>query len=127
MRKVLAVAFLMLTSSPAYCWNEHGHYVVCRLAWLQMTEQQRTAVTAILKKHPHYDAYLTKQKPDGFTVDEWAFMRAGAWADWSVLARPAPTGTANGITSATRSASRAWGSQKKSTSLRQASTTRSGR
>jgi hypothetical protein len=39
-------------------------------------------VTAILKKHPHYDDYLTKQKPNGFTVDEWAFMRAGAWADW---------------------------------------------
>jgi S1/P1 Nuclease len=73
---------LLAFTRPALAWNEHGHYVVCRLAWLQMTDAQRSAVTEILKKHPHYDAYLTKQKPDGFTVDEWAFMRAGPRADW---------------------------------------------
>lgn len=58
------------------------HLVIWRLAWLQMTDEQRAAVTAILKKHPHYEPYLTKSKPDGFAVDEWAFMRAGPWADW---------------------------------------------
>jgi hypothetical protein len=47
-----------------------------------MTEQQRAPITAIFNKHPRYDAYLIKQKPDGFTVSEWAFMRAGSWADW---------------------------------------------
>jgi hypothetical protein len=52
------------------------------LAWLQMNDRERAAVIEIFKKHPHYDAYLTKQKPDGFSVDEWAFMRADAWADW---------------------------------------------
>jgi hypothetical protein len=83
MRKFLAaVAFSLAFASPAAAWSEKGHYVDCRLAWLQMTEPQRAAMTAILKKHPHYDAYLTKQKPDGFTTDEWAFIRAGAWADW---------------------------------------------
>ena len=46
-------------------------------AGLQMDESQRAAVTVILKKHPHYAECLVKEKPDGFTVDEWVFMRAG--------------------------------------------------
>ena len=82
MRKILAVLAIVFLAGPANAWNEKGHYVVCRLAWLQMNDQQRAAVTEILKKHPHYTEYLTKAKPDGFTTDEWAFMRAGAWADW---------------------------------------------
>jgi hypothetical protein len=77
MRKLLAVAFLLALTCPAFAGNEKGRYVICRLAWLQMTDEPRVAVTTILKKHPHHDAYLTKSKPDGFTVDEWAFMRAG--------------------------------------------------
>jgi hypothetical protein len=79
---LITVLTFSVVASPAQAWNEKGHYVVCRLAWLQMNEQQRAAVTEILKKHPHYDEYLIKGKHDGFTDDEWAFMRAGAWADW---------------------------------------------
>jgi len=82
MRKILSVLVVLFFTGPALAWNEKGHYVVCRLAWLQMTDQQRAKVTEILKKHPHYTEYLTKSKPEGFTTDEWAFMRAGAWADW---------------------------------------------
>jgi hypothetical protein len=82
MKKLLAVVILVALASPALAWNEKGHLVVCRLAWRQLTDQQRAQVTAILKKHPHYEEYLTKGKPEGFSTDEWAFMKAGAWADW---------------------------------------------
>src|ERR1700722_20366274 len=82
MRKIFAVLAILFLAGPANAWNFKGHYVVCRLAWLQMNDAQREAVTAILKKHPPYSEYLVKEKPDGFTVDEWVFMRAGAWADW---------------------------------------------
>jgi hypothetical protein len=82
MNKAILAATLFLMASPAFAWNEKGHYVVCRLAWLQMTDAQRAAVTAILKKHPHYSDYLAKNRPEGFTEAEWVFMRAGAWADW---------------------------------------------
>ena len=40
MRKLLAIALLMLMASPAFAWNEKGHLVVCRLAWRQLTDQQ---------------------------------------------------------------------------------------
>ena len=56
--------------------------VIARLAWQQLTEGQRAKVSALLKKHPHYEEYLIARKPDGFTEDEWAFMRAATWADW---------------------------------------------
>jgi hypothetical protein len=65
MRKLLAaVLALFVFSGPAHAWNFKGHFVVCRLAWLQMTDQQRAAVTAILKKHPHYDEFLAAKCPD---------------------------------------------------------------
>ena len=47
MRRLLAALLVQfLFSGPAFAWNEKGHYVVCRLAWLQMTDQQRGPVRA---------------------------------------------------------------------------------
>src|SRR5262249_25270474 len=68
--------------SPAFGWNDKGHLVTARLAWRNLTEDQRSRVVALLKKHPHYEEFLTARKPEGFTADEWAFMRAATWADW---------------------------------------------
>jgi hypothetical protein len=56
--------------------------VVARLAWRQLSDEQRAKVSAILKNHPHYSEYLAAQKPEGFAEDEWAFMRAATWPDW---------------------------------------------
>jgi hypothetical protein len=78
----IALLLVIVLASPAFAWSEKGHLVVCRLAWRQLTDEQRAQVTAILKKHPHYEEYLSKGKPEGFSKDEWVFMRAGAWADW---------------------------------------------
>jgi hypothetical protein len=82
MRKLLALVLAFLASAPAFGWNEKGHYVVSRLAWRQLSDEQRAKVSAVLKKHPHYEEYLIAHKPDGFTEDEWAFLRAGTWSDW---------------------------------------------
>jgi S1/P1 Nuclease len=82
MRKFLALALLIILATPAFAWNEKGHMVVARLAWRQLTDKQRDQVLGILKKHPHYDEYLAAKKPDGFSEDEWVFMRAATWADW---------------------------------------------
>jgi hypothetical protein len=82
MKKLLALVALVLLPATALAWNEHGHMVVARLAWRQCTEDQRAKVIAILKKHPHYAEYLSARKPDGFTEDEWVWMRAATWSDW---------------------------------------------
>jgi hypothetical protein len=82
MKKLLVFIATLVVSTPALAWNEKGHLVSARLAWRQLTENQRAQVSAALKKHPHYEEYLIARKPDGFTEDEWAFLRAATWADW---------------------------------------------
>ena len=79
---VFAFLLVLFLCSPAPAWNDHGHLVVARVAWNRLTPEQRAKVTAILKAHPHYEEVLTKQKPDGYNVDQWAFMRAACWPDW---------------------------------------------
>src|SRR5262245_31914837 len=82
MRKLLAVALLVVLPGPALAWNAKGRMVSARLAWRQLSDGQRAQVTALLRKHPHYAHYLAAQRPTGFTEEEWAFMRVATWADW---------------------------------------------
>ncbi len=82
MRKFIALALLFVVTAPALAWNDKGHMVVARLAWRQLSEKQRGQVVAILKLHPHYEEFLAANKPEGFSEDEWVFMRATTWADW---------------------------------------------
>src|SRR5262249_6635766 len=82
MKKLVACVVIFVLSAPAFGWNEKGHLVTARLAWRQLSEEQRGKVIALLKKHPHYEEYLIANKPEGFGEDEWTFMRAATWADW---------------------------------------------
>jgi hypothetical protein len=82
MKKLIACVVLCAAPGPGLAWNGTGHMVTARLAWRQLTEEQRGKVLAVLKKHPHYGAYLAAGRPEGFTEDEWAFLRAATWADW---------------------------------------------
>ena len=82
MKKLLALLALTLLPAPAFAWNAKGHMVVARLAWRQLSDDQKAKVSAVLKKHPHYAEYLADRRPDGFAEDEWAFMRGATWADW---------------------------------------------
>jgi hypothetical protein len=82
MRKVVTLGLLLIVSTPAFAWNDKGHMVAARLAWKKLTEEERSKVLEILKKHPHYVEFLTTKRPDGFSEDEWDFMRAATWPDW---------------------------------------------
>ncbi len=80
---VLLVMFATLISSrPTLGWNDKGHMVIARLAWLKLDDEQRQAATSILKTHPHYDEYLAAERPMEVSAEEWAFMRASYWPDW---------------------------------------------
>ena len=82
MRKLLLFTLLVILPTSALAWNEKGHMVTARLAWRQLTPQQRDQIVAILKQHPHYEEHLAAHRPNGFSEDEWVFMRATTWADW---------------------------------------------
>jgi hypothetical protein len=82
--RVVALALVLVVFSPpqAWCWNEQGHFLVARLAWLELTPETRAKVSRILRSHPHYEEYLTAERPVGVSTDEWAFLRAAYWPDW---------------------------------------------
>jgi len=83
MRKVLiVVGLLFAVAQQASAWNDKGHMVIARLAWLRLDEQQRRAASELLRSHPHYAEYLAADRPAECDADEWAFMRASYWPDW---------------------------------------------
>lgn len=82
MKKLVSAIVLLATAAPGYGWNNTGHMVAARLAWLQLSADQRAQAVTILKRHPHYDEFLAVDKPDGFSEEEWVFLRAATWPDW---------------------------------------------
>lgn len=82
-RAALLVVLNLSLASHALAWNEKGHMVVGKLAWLELTPEQRATATKLLKAHPHYGEFLSAERPEGADADEWAFMRATYWADWA--------------------------------------------
>lgn len=77
-----AAAVLISLSEPARAWNDAGHMLIARIAWLRMTPEQRTRVSDVLKHHPHYESYLTDKCPPDVPREEWAFLRAATWSDY---------------------------------------------
>lgn len=84
MFRVCLVMFVVLIvlASPAFAWNDAGHMLIARIAWLRMTPAERTKVSEVLKRHPHYESYLIAKCPDDVPRDEWAFLRAATWSDY---------------------------------------------
>jgi len=82
MRVALLFAVSLSLASQTLAWNEKGHMAVAKLAWLELTPEQRATATALLKSHSHYDEFLSAERPDGADADEWTFMRPAYWPDW---------------------------------------------
>jgi hypothetical protein len=82
MRKIVALGLLFVLSAPALAWNDKGHMVTARLAWKKLSNEERSKVLDILKKHPHYEEFLSAKRPNDFSEEEWVFLRAGTWPDW---------------------------------------------
>jgi hypothetical protein len=83
LRVVLLVVIQLFLVGHVLAWNEKGHMVVAKLAWLQLTPEQRATAAKFLKAHPHYDEFLSAERPEVADADEWAFMRASYWPDWA--------------------------------------------
>ena len=80
---LIAIALLFLTVQPqAWAWNDRGHMLIALLAYRQLNPPQKEHVDRVLTEHPHYQLFLTSQKPSGVSVEEWAFMRAATWPDF---------------------------------------------
>jgi len=81
-KKLAVFLTIVLSAMPASAWNERAHKLIGHLAFRHLNEDERDRVHAILKKHPHYEAYLTADRPASVDPREWAFMTASYWPDW---------------------------------------------
>jgi len=96
MKKIILVLFTAcLAFNQASAWNDKGHMVVARLAWKELSQEERTKIHNILKVHPHYMEFLSSHVPNGYTVEEWVFVRAATWSDWVKSGPPQRTKYAN--------------------------------
>lgn len=79
---LITVALILSGNNSLWAWNDLGHITVAQIAYRQMSGDERLAVVAILKQHPHFDTYF--KKPAGLDMpdDEWLFMRASTWCDY---------------------------------------------
>src|SRR5262249_23376736 len=75
------LALLALPAARARAWNEHGHMVIAKVAYQQLTDGQKLKVAALLRPHPHYKSYLLQGRPPAVAAPEWAFLRASTWPD----------------------------------------------
>jgi hypothetical protein len=83
MRLLAALVVVSLCApTTARAWHSSGHMAIARIAWKQMSDAERVYYGNLLKKHPHYDAYLAAERPADVPEVEWAFMRAAVWGDW---------------------------------------------
>jgi hypothetical protein len=79
---VVGLTLLLAWAAPAAAWHNDGHQAIARIAWKQLDDKQRTRIAKILKAHPHYELYLSAERPKDLPEVEWAFVRAATWADW---------------------------------------------
>lgn len=79
---LLSLLIVLACLGSVNAWNDKGHMVIARLAWKELTPDERTRVYRILQRHPHFQEFLQEKKPDGFTEEEWVFLRAATWSDW---------------------------------------------
>jgi S1/P1 Nuclease len=86
MRRLLTTLFasclLLIVASVASGFNALGHSVIGKIAYDSLSIAQQQTIHEILKKHPHYEEYLTAEKPAGISDEMWCFLRATTWADW---------------------------------------------
>jgi hypothetical protein len=71
-----------LAAAPAAAWNGVGHMTVAKIAHDDLDAATRKQVDAILRRHPHYARYLTKNQLGQVSPEEWAFVRAATWPDY---------------------------------------------
>jgi hypothetical protein len=78
----LALAGLVATARPAPAWNAVGHMTVAKIAYDALSKEERDNAHKLLMRHPHYETYLTKNRPGAVPVEEWVFLRAATWPDY---------------------------------------------
>src|SRR5208283_5290822 len=87
MRWVLLLCVLTGMALPreVQAWNQVGHAIISKIAFEELGKDNpklQLQLLEMLTKHPHYEQYLSKNRPVDANPAEWALIRASIWPDW---------------------------------------------
>jgi len=84
-------AFALLFAPPAAAWNGAGHMQIALLAYDELPEATRAALSGLVEAHPRFREDLLPALPPGITAPaeraRWLFAYAATWPD---IARDQP-------------------------------------
>ena len=56
---------------------------VAKIAYDELDAKSQLALFNLLKKHPHYNDFLSASKPAEVANDvQWVILRCAVWPDW---------------------------------------------
>ena len=82
MKLLLCLIVLLGAGAESLAWNDAGHLTIARIAWDELTPDERELVAEVLRNHPHRESLLLKDKPAEVSAHEWMFLRAAVWSDY---------------------------------------------
>jgi hypothetical protein len=79
---MLVLIFLLCARSLSFAWSSPGHMTIAAIAYRDLTAQEKTTVSALLKSHPNY-AIWKERFPTNSILDlpTYIFMQASTWPD----------------------------------------------
>lgn len=77
---VAPASVLCCALAPAFAWNDHGHMIIARLAYAQLSPAAKARADTLLAAHPQH-ALLLDKCPLETDKNLWVFMRAATWPD----------------------------------------------
>lgn len=78
MRHILIALLFFAVPAPASAWNAAGHRLVAVIAWQQLSQPAREAISAALSHHPDYGRWVEKSRS---RRDVDIFAEASTWPD----------------------------------------------
>ena len=83
MKRILLIVFLLISRGLSLAWSSPGHMTIAAIAYRELSDSQRQAVTELLKHHPDYPKWKDNYTMSGsdFDFDTFIFMRASTWPD----------------------------------------------
>jgi|ERR1019366_7099554 hypothetical protein len=87
MKRILLIVFLLLSRGLSLAWSSPGHMTIAAIAYRDLSDSQKQAVTELLKHHPDYPKWKDNYTMSGsdFDFDTFIFMRASTWETWTML------------------------------------------
>ncbi len=80
----IGIFAICLMCMPSYGWFSTGHKVIAFIAWEDLSQKTRSAITAVLKQHPRYEKDLLASASADESTEQQArtvFAAAATWPD----------------------------------------------